>query len=221
MSILVRHGCQDLFLLISGRCLTELYAFAEALNVTVLRTKISRAVIDVNRDPSGMSLYRGQAKTGLCPLTSFDGEPSYVAGREADDADIQRRRIANGVCLPRLYGRAGNSGAGKLAEPDYFLHTCFACFENHYRKSFAMNRLNNARVIRAPHGSLLAAKSWQTEAPLRVVMNNLDPNEMVVRGELSAPVFIGRDHLDSGSVASPNRETESMLDGSETTRRPG
>ena len=84
-----------------------------------------------------------------------------------------------------------------------------------------MNRLNNARVIRAPHGSLLAAKSWQTEAPLRVVMNNLDPNEMVVRGELSAPVFIGRDHLDSGSVASPNRETESMLDGSETTRRPG
>ena len=189
--------------------------------MTVLRTKISRAVIDVNRDPSGMSLYRGQAKTGLCPLTSFDGEPPYMAGREADDADMQRRRIANGACLPRLYGRAGNSGAGKLAELDYLVHTCFACFENHYRKSFAMNRLNNARVIRAPHGSLLAAKSWQTEAPLRVVMNNLDPNEMVVRGELSAPVFIGRDHLDSGSVASPNRETESMLDGSETTRRPG
>ena len=40
-------------------------------------------------------------------------------------------------------------------------------------------------------------------------------NEMVARGELSAPVVIGRDHLDSGSVASPNRETESMLDGSD------
>jgi urocanate hydratase len=40
-------------------------------------------------------------------------------------------------------------------------------------------------------------------------------NEMVARGELSAPVVIGRDHMDSGSVASPNRETERMLDGSD------
>jgi urocanate hydratase len=40
-------------------------------------------------------------------------------------------------------------------------------------------------------------------------------NEMVASGELSAPVVIGRDHLDSGSVASPNRETEAMMDGSD------
>ena len=40
-------------------------------------------------------------------------------------------------------------------------------------------------------------------------------NEMVASGELKAPLVIGRDHLDSGSVASPNRETESMLDGSD------
>jgi urocanate hydratase len=40
-------------------------------------------------------------------------------------------------------------------------------------------------------------------------------NEMVRNGELKAPVVIGRDHLDSGSVASPNRETEAMLDGSD------
>jgi urocanate hydratase len=40
-------------------------------------------------------------------------------------------------------------------------------------------------------------------------------NEMVARGELKAPIVIGRDHLDSGSVASPNRETESMKDGSD------
>ncbi|TIQ96853.1 MAG: urocanate hydratase [Mesorhizobium sp.] len=40
-------------------------------------------------------------------------------------------------------------------------------------------------------------------------------NEMVATGELKAPVVIGRDHLDSGSVASPNRETESMKDGSD------
>ncbi|ETO93633.1 urocanate hydratase [Legionella oakridgensis] len=41
-------------------------------------------------------------------------------------------------------------------------------------------------------------------------------NDMVKRGEVKAPIVIGRDHLDSGSVASPNRETEGMLDGSDT-----
>jgi urocanate hydratase len=40
-------------------------------------------------------------------------------------------------------------------------------------------------------------------------------NEMVARGELNAPIVIGRDHLDAGSVASPNRETEAMRDGSD------
>ena len=40
-------------------------------------------------------------------------------------------------------------------------------------------------------------------------------NEMVARGEVKAPIVIGRDHLDAGSVASPNRETEGMLDGTD------
>ena len=40
-------------------------------------------------------------------------------------------------------------------------------------------------------------------------------NELVKKGEVSAPIVIGRDHLDSGSVSSPNRETESMIDGSD------
>ena len=40
-------------------------------------------------------------------------------------------------------------------------------------------------------------------------------NEMVANGEVKAPIVIGRDHLDSGSVASPNRETEGMKDGSD------
>src|SRR5690606_28899153 len=39
--------------------------------------------------------------------------------------------------------------------------------------------------------------------------------EMVAKGELKAPIVIGRDHLDTGSVASPNRETEAMKDGSD------
>jgi urocanate hydratase len=40
-------------------------------------------------------------------------------------------------------------------------------------------------------------------------------NELVENGEIKAPIVIGRDHLDAGSVASPNRETEGMLDGSD------
>ena len=46
-------------------------------------------------------------------------------------------------------------------------------------------------------------------------MAGLKFNEMVASGELKAPIVIGRDHLDSGSVASPFRETEAMLDGSD------
>ncbi|MDE1917188.1 MAG: N-formylglutamate deformylase [Sphingomonadales bacterium] len=68
-----------------------LYAFAQALGATTVRTRISRSVIDVNRDPSGASLYPGQATTDLCPTTTFDGEPFY-AGATPDAAEIARRR---------------------------------------------------------------------------------------------------------------------------------
>jgi formiminoglutamase len=70
----------------------RLYDFAAELGATVLRTTVSRTVIDVNRDPSGASLYPGQATTGLCPTTSFDGEALYRSGREPGEAEIARRR---------------------------------------------------------------------------------------------------------------------------------
>ena len=70
----------------------QLYAFARGLGATTLRTSVSRSVIDVNRDPSGASLYPGQATTGLCPLTTFDDEPLYRTGAEPDAADIEHRR---------------------------------------------------------------------------------------------------------------------------------
>lgn len=70
----------------------RLYDFAAGLGATVIRTAISRTVIDVNRDPSGASLYPGQATTELCPTTTFDGEPLYVAGAEPDAASIAERR---------------------------------------------------------------------------------------------------------------------------------
>ncbi|MBU0727011.1 MAG: N-formylglutamate deformylase [Alphaproteobacteria bacterium] len=70
----------------------KLYDFGVELDATMVRTGISRTIIDVNRDPSGVSLYPGQATTGLCPLTSFDGEPLYKGGQEPDEAEISSRR---------------------------------------------------------------------------------------------------------------------------------
>ena len=70
----------------------QLYAFAAELGATLVRTAMSRTVIDVNRDPSGASLYPGQATTGLCPTETFDGEPLYLGGREPDEAEIAQRR---------------------------------------------------------------------------------------------------------------------------------
>jgi formiminoglutamase len=70
----------------------HLYDMAESLHATTIRTKMSRTVIDVNRDPSGASLYPGQATTDLCPLTTFDGEPLYKPGHEPGAAEIASRR---------------------------------------------------------------------------------------------------------------------------------
>lgn len=61
---------------------------------TLVRTTIHRYAIDVNRDPSGESLYPGQNTTGLCPLTDFDGGPIYLEGQEPDAAEVERRRQA-------------------------------------------------------------------------------------------------------------------------------
>ena len=71
-----------------------LYDFAAGVGATTVRTGISRTVIDVNRDPSGASLYPGQATTELCPTTTFDGEPLYRPGRAPDAAEIARRSAA-------------------------------------------------------------------------------------------------------------------------------
>jgi formiminoglutamase len=68
-----------------------LYACAREMGATTVRTAISRSVIDVNRDPSGASLYPGQATTELCPTTTFDGDPIYPAAGP-DAAEIARRR---------------------------------------------------------------------------------------------------------------------------------
>ena len=96
----------------------QLYDFAADLGATIVRTTLSRSIIDVNRDPSGASLYPGQATTGLCPTTTFDGEPLYRRRRGAGrsrrspsatrlyfepyhDALARRDRAAAGRSSPR------------------------------------------------------------------------------------------------------------------------
>ena len=70
----------------------RLYDFALDMGATLVRTGVSRSVIDVNRDPSGASLYPGMTTTGLCPTETFDGEPLYRPGQEPDAAEIEERR---------------------------------------------------------------------------------------------------------------------------------
>jgi len=72
--------------------LPELYAFGRELGATIVHTTVSRSVIDVNRDPSGQSLYPGMATTELCPTTTFDGEPLYVEGAAPDADEVATRR---------------------------------------------------------------------------------------------------------------------------------
>jgi formiminoglutamase len=72
--------------------LDELYDFVAPLGATLVRTRLSRSIIDVNRDPSGASLYPGQATTELVPATTFDGEPLYRPGHAPDAAEIAERR---------------------------------------------------------------------------------------------------------------------------------
>src|SRR5262245_13448123 len=72
----------------------KLYGFVRDVGATTIRTAISRTVIDVNRDPSGASLYPGQNTTELVPTTTFDGEPLWRAGQAPNAADIAQRKQA-------------------------------------------------------------------------------------------------------------------------------
>lgn len=68
----------------------ELYGFAERFRPTIVEAQLSRFVIDLNRDPSGVSLYPGQATTELVPTTTFAGDPIWQT--PPDETEIARRR---------------------------------------------------------------------------------------------------------------------------------
>lgn len=69
----------------------KLYDFAPDLDVTMIKANLSRYVIDLNRDPSGESLYPDQSVTELCPLTTFEDAPIYKEGQQPDAAEIRER----------------------------------------------------------------------------------------------------------------------------------
>ncbi len=83
----------------NGRALADTDWHVEQLyqdllpDVSIVRTRIHRYAIDVNRDPAGASLYPGQNTTELCPTTDFEGNPIYQPGCEPDQAGIEQRRI--------------------------------------------------------------------------------------------------------------------------------
>ncbi|ATA26964.1 N-formylglutamate deformylase [Brenneria goodwinii] len=70
----------------------QLYAFARQMGASWLQATCSRYVVDLNRPPDGASLYPGQATTGLCPETRFDGGPVYPPGAAPSSDEVQARR---------------------------------------------------------------------------------------------------------------------------------
>ncbi|ARG98496.1 N-formylglutamate deformylase [Legionella micdadei] len=71
--------------------LEALYSFAKEMGIHVLVATHSRYVIDLNRPPTGQSLYPGKFTTALCPTTLFDGNPIYQKGMEPTEEEIQNR----------------------------------------------------------------------------------------------------------------------------------
>ncbi len=70
----------------------KLYAFARSAGATLMVATHSRYVVDLNRDPSGASLYPGADVTELCPTRTFANEAIYRSGAAPDDAEVDARR---------------------------------------------------------------------------------------------------------------------------------
>ncbi|MDP2801391.1 MAG: N-formylglutamate deformylase [Phreatobacter sp.] len=112
--------------------LDRLYAgIAARTGATVIRQNLSRFVIDVNRDPSGVSLYPGQNTTTLCPTATFDAEPIYRDGQVPDDAEIGRRR--------RLYFAPFHAAMAAAIETARIRHGYCVLYDCHSIRSVVPN----------------------------------------------------------------------------------
>ena len=69
----------------------RLYDFVAGLGASTLRPRMSRYVVDLNRDPAGTALYPGADNTGLVPTSTFDREPIYLPGKEPDASAVAER----------------------------------------------------------------------------------------------------------------------------------
>jgi formiminoglutamase len=106
----------------ADRHIEKLYAFADDLGATTVHTALSRTVIDVNRDPSGASLYPGQATTGLVPTETFDGRPLYRDGRAPTAEEIERRKAL--YFAPYHAALAGEIERLRAKHPRIVLYDC-------------------------------------------------------------------------------------------------
>src|SRR5262245_25716259 len=105
----------------------KLYAFAAELGATTVHTALSRTVIDVNRDPSGVSLYPGRATTGLVPTETFDGRPLYREGAVPTVEEIERRK--------RLYFAPYHAALAEALERLLARHTRVVLYDCHSIRS--------------------------------------------------------------------------------------
>jgi len=69
----------------------QLYDFLLELDVTAIQANYSRYVVDLNRSVDGAALYPGQTETGLCPDTTFNGDPVYLPGAELVEGEVAQR----------------------------------------------------------------------------------------------------------------------------------
>ena len=69
----------------------DLYDFAADLGATITSARYSRYVVDLNRDPSGVSLYPGADTTEICPSSTFRLEPIYADGSAVSEEEVERR----------------------------------------------------------------------------------------------------------------------------------
>ena len=68
-----------------------LYNFINDMDVSFIKPRFSRYVVDLNRSPEGELLYPGQMETSICPLTSFDGQSLYLNDESPDKDEIESR----------------------------------------------------------------------------------------------------------------------------------
>ena len=87
-----------------------------------MHTALSRTVIDVNRDPSGASLYPGQTTTGLVPTETFDGRALYRDGQAPTPDEIERRKAL--YFAPYHRALAGEIKRLRALHPRVVLYDC-------------------------------------------------------------------------------------------------